>query len=145
MTRQTEIPGTEAPHHDEVEDAIDAWIDAKEEQRYAAEKTKLRHASLLVLMGNLGLEAYPYVDRTTGKKKQLVIAREPKAKAINAPKWNRRDMDDTEAEDLVGEAVVIDDPEAVDNKIERRKVKRSSVEAELDPFSATRGALEAPR
>lgn len=143
MTRQTEIPGTEVPKNPDIEQAIDWWIEAKDEQKYATEKTKLRHAALLVHMQNAGLEVYPFIDPKTGKKKQIVIARDPKAKATKQPRWNRRDKD---AEDDVGDEVEVtdlnDDTPAVDNVVEMRRVKRSSVEKEIDPFAATRNALE---
>jgi hypothetical protein len=144
MSRQTEIPGTEVPKNPDIEKAIDAWLEAKDEQRYATDKTKLRHAGLLTVMANVGIESYPYVDAKTGKKKLLNVVRDPKAKAVKAPRWNRRDQD---AEDDVGDEVEItdlnDDTPAVDNVVEMRRVKRESVENEIDPFNATRKAIAA--
>jgi hypothetical protein len=143
MSRQTEIPGTEAPKNPDIEQAIDWWLESKDEQKYATEKTKLRHSALLVHMQNAGIDVYPFLDPKTGKKKQIVIARDPKAKATKAPRWNRRDKD---AEDDVGDEVVVADADdatpAVDNKVEMRRVKRSSVEKEIDPFAATRRAMD---
>jgi hypothetical protein len=143
MSRQTEIPGTEQPKNPDIENAIDAWLEAKDEQKYATERTKLRHAGLLVVMQNVGVEAYPFVDPKTGKKKQIVIARDPKAKATKAPRWSRRDDDE---EDDIGEEVTVtdlnDDQPAVDNVVELRTVRRESVEDEIDPFAATRRAMD---
>jgi hypothetical protein len=142
--KQTEIPGTEVPKNPDIETAIDQWLDAKDEQKYATEKTKLRHAALLIHMQNAGVEVYPFVDPKTGKKKQIIIARDPKAKTTKQPRWNRRDKD---AEDDVGDEVEVtdlnDDTPAVDNVIEMRRVPRASVEKEIDPFASTRAALDA--
>jgi hypothetical protein len=142
MSRQTEIPGTEQVKNPDIEQAIDLWLEAKSEQRYASEKTKLRHASLLLQMANVGCEAYPFVEPDTGKKKLLVIARDPKAKATKQPKWNRRDGD---AQDDVGEEVTVqvtDDP-PVDNVVEMRRVKRTAAhDALVDPFASTRAAMD---
>jgi hypothetical protein len=144
MTHQTEIPGTEQPKNPDIEAAIDAWLEAKDEQRYATERTKLRHAGLLTVMANVGCEAYPFVDAKTGKKKQIVIARDPKAKATKAPRWNRRDQD---AEDDIGDEVQVtdvnDDTPPVDNVVEMRRVKRNAEhDAVVDPFAATRAAMD---
>lgn len=144
MSRQTELPGTETPKNPDIEAAIDAWLEAKDEQKYATEKTKLRHAGLLTVMANVGIEAYPFVDPKTGKKKQIVIARDPKAKTTNQPRWNRRDQD---AEDDVGDEVQVtdlnDDTPAVDNVVEMRRVRRKAEHDDIvDPFASTRAALE---
>jgi len=141
VAKQQEIAGFEAPKNADIDNAIDQWIESKDEQKYATERTKLRHAALLLHMQNAGIDAYPFVDPKTGKKKQIVIAREPKAKATKAPRWNRHDDD----ADIGDEIEVVDDQSAepaVDNVVEMRRVKRSSVEKEIDPFAATRGALD---
>ena len=91
-------------------------------------------------MSNVGCEAYPFVEPATGKKKLVVIARDTKAKTTKQPKWNRRDED---AEDDVGDEVTakVEDDPAVDNVVEMRRIKRASVEKEIDPFAATRQAM----
>jgi hypothetical protein len=143
MSRQTEIPGTEVPKNPDIERSIDQWLESKDEQKYATEKTKLRHSTLLLHMQTAGIDVYPFLDPKTGKKKQIVIARDPKAKTLKQPRWNRRDKD---AEDDVGEEVEVTDVSeetpAVDNKVEKRRVSRASVEQEIDPFASTRRALD---
>lgn len=135
--QQLEIAGTEAPKNADIEKAIDMWLDAKTEQRRAVETTKMRHATLLLHMQNAKLDAYPFVDPANGKKKQVVIARDPKAKAIKASPRNRRD-DDAE----IGDEITVEDAEP-DNVVEMRRVPRDTVEQEIDPFAATRQAMDA--
>jgi hypothetical protein len=143
MSRQTEIPGTEVPKNPDIELAIDAWLEAKGEQKYATDKTKIKHSALLIQMANAGIESYPFINPTDGKKKLLVVARDPKAKTTKAPRWNRREADRDDGDD-VGEAVELEvkDDDAVDNKVEMRRVKRASVEKEIDPFASTRAAMD---
>jgi hypothetical protein len=124
------------PHNLDIERALDSWQEAKDEQRQAAERTKLRHAALLLQMQNVGCEAYPYTDPKTGKKRQVIIAKEPKAK-VTKPTQHRRQEDDVE----IGEEVDAS-PDAPDDKVEKRRVKREKVAAEIDPFASTRAAMD---
>lgn len=138
MGKQQEIPGTEAPKNVDIESAIDLWLESKDEQKYATERTKLRHQTLLLHMGNAGIDVYPFTCPKSGKKKQIVVARDPKAKTLKAPRWNRHD----ENADDVGEEVVVEDDPAVDNVIEMRRVKRSAEHDTMaDPFGSTRQAM----
>jgi hypothetical protein len=143
MTRQTEIPGTETPKNPDIEHALDMWLEAKDEQRRAADAVKLRHATLLLHLQNVGCDAYPYVDPKTGKKKQVVVARDPRAKVVKAPKWNRKDVDVgdevTPEEKAVEKAAKKAKAEA--ERVETRRVKRKDVEGEIDPFASTRSRM----
>jgi hypothetical protein len=143
MAKQHELAGFEAPRNADIEASLDLWLEARDEQKYAVDKTKLRHAALLLHMANAGIDAYPFVDQRTGKKRQVVIARDPKAKTLSAPRPNRRDDDAEIAEEITDERVlsVVDEP-AVDNVVEMRRVKRESIEDEIDPFAIVRSALE---
>ena len=153
MGKQMEIAGCEAPKNVDIENAIDQWLEAKDEQKYATEKTRLRHSALLIHMQNAGIDAYPYTDAKTGRKKQVVIARDPKAKTLKAPRPNRRDDDadigdevevrDAELTPLNSDSPPTDEP-AVDNVVEMRRVKRTAAhDAVVDPFASTRGAMDA--
>lgn len=131
--RQLDIPGTEPDYkNDDIERALDAWLDAKDEQKGAGEATKLRHSALLIQMADAGAEQYPYIERSTGKKKWVVIARDPKAKTISAPRGR------SEPEDVGDE---VETPKE-DDRVEHRKVSRASVEDEIDPFAKTRAKIE---
>lgn len=140
--QQTEIPGTEPVRNAEIEQALDAWLAAKDEQKSAGETTRLRHFSLLQRLGEAGLENYPYVDPSTGKKKLVVVARDPKAKMIAAPRESKQRRDRGEV-DEPGEEVTAPVDKTAD-QVEHRKVSRKSVEADIDPFAATRAAMESP-
>jgi len=121
--RQQQIPGTETkePSIPEIDDVLDAWLAAKNDQRTAADTTKIRHASLLERMQEYEIERYPFIDPATGKKKHVVCDRTPKAKMVNAPRRARDEQDEEP-----GEAVEVDDGDP-----------RSA-----DPFAATRQAVE---
>lgn len=82
--QQTEIPGTEQVDNPEVREALNAWISAKADQKDAAETTKLRHTVLLGRMAEAKLDRFTYVDHE-GKRRVLVVDREPKAKTKAAP------------------------------------------------------------
>ncbi len=131
---QTFIPGTEpAPEPERDQDADDrvyAWLDAKAAQKKAADTTKIKHASLLERLAELGVDRYPYLDQFTGKKRFVVVKREPKAGTTNAPKPRKvREKREREKPDPA-------------EQVEHRKVSRASVEAEIDPFASTRKAME---
>lgn len=149
MTRQLEIAGTEVTKNADVEASLDAWLEAKDQQRTSADTTKLRHATLLLHLATAGLEAYPYVDPKTGKKKQVVVARDPKAKTTAAPRNNRRNEDADVGDEVTvaerAEAKLRRKAETEANRVEVRRVSRASVEDEInpDPFAATRAAIDA--
>lgn len=139
MTKQLEIAGTERPDKNpDIERALDAWLEAKDEQKGSGERVKLRHSSLLIQMADAGIERYPYIDSSSGKRKEVVIARDPKAKTITAVRFRRDEPDDP------GEEVTPPQDKNAD-KVEHRKVSRASVEKEIDPFGSTRTALEDSR
>lgn len=123
-----------------IELALDGWLEAKTEQKNAGEMARTKHSVLILHLQEAGIDAYPYVDPTTGKKKQVVVAREPKAKLVNAPNRVRRDRD--EKPERADRVEVFGD--ATDDKIEKRRVKRSQVknaDAIVDPFAATRSSM----
>jgi len=135
VTKQTEIPGTEDPARDhEADERLFAWLDAKSAQRKAADTTKIKHASLLERLGELGIDRYAYLDQFSGKKRFVVVKREPKVVTTRAPKppRARRSRKHPEVEAKLPDA----------ERVEHRKVSRASVEAEIDPFGATRAAME---
>jgi hypothetical protein len=134
MSQQTYLPGTEPPHHDpDIEKALDAWFEARHQQKNAAADTKMRHSALLLQLQHAGRESYPYVDPSSGKKRTVTVSREPKVKTAAAPRWQRREKD---AE--IGEEV---EPKE-DRKVEKRRVSRASVEKEIDPFAGVRARME---
>jgi hypothetical protein len=137
MTKQTEIPGTEAPKNPDIEHAIDSWLDAKDAQRRASDETRTMHAALVLHMQTAGVETYPYIDRTSGKKKRVLITKEPKAKTSRFISTSRKDanVDDADKPKRKRKA---DDAD----KVEVKRVSRKSVEKEIDPFAGTRGLLE---
>lgn len=137
--QQTEIPGTEQVRNPEIEQALDAWLDAKESQKDASQTTKLRHHSLLLRLAESGIDRYPYIDARTGKKKHVVIARDPKAKTVAAPKESKLRRDRGEVDEPGEEVTAPVDKNA--DKVEHRKVSRASVEKEIDPFASTRAAM----
>ena len=133
------IPGTEPPDRiPEIEEAIDAWLESKIEQRRASDSTKLAHAVLAQRVTEAGVERYAYTDRTTGKRRFVYPDRTPKMKtaALRVSRHDRRERDD---EPEVGEEVT---PPA-DDKVESRRVSRASVadEIDADPFASTRSAM----
>ncbi len=140
--QQTEIPGTEPVRNTEIEQALDAWLAAKDDQKDTAHTTKVRHHSLLIRLGEAGIDRYPYIDPANGKKKMLVVARDPKAKTITAPKESKLRRDRGEV-DEPGEEVTAPTNKDAD-KVEHRKVSRASVDTEIDPFASTRAAMESP-
>jgi hypothetical protein len=93
------LDGTEPPHSNVIDGGIRRWREAIAEQKLAAETTKIRHAKLVELMAEAGLERYPYVDAESGKRKILVVQKEPKAKQKAAPgaKKQRRDAESSAA------------------------------------------------
>lgn len=147
MSKQPYLADDYAPPHDkDVERGIDEWLEAKEAQRSAADATKLKHATLLVLLQNAGIEAYPYTDPKTGKKKLLVVAREPKAKVTKPHKRSRKESDVeigeevTPAEKKLAKAEKKARDEA--DRVESRRVPRTAAhDTVADPFAATREKL----
>lgn len=134
MKKQLEIPGAEdATRIPEVDEALYGWLDAKAAQRKAAETTKIKHASLLERLGALvpDTERYAYLDQFTGKKRFVVVKRDPKAATTNAPKPPKPKREPKERTKV--------DPA---EQVEHRKVSRASVELEIDPFAKTRAAME---
>jgi hypothetical protein len=139
MTRpqiQSFIPGTEPPpdpvKNDEVETLMWSWLDQRDENKRGAATVKMRHATLLEKLKELGIDRYPYVDAFTGKKRYVVVNREPKLKTTNVPKPPREKKPKKSRE-----------KPNPDEQVEVRTIPRSSIEHELDPFAATRAAMEA--
>lgn len=138
MKRQQEIKGTERPEQDpDIENALYAWFDAQDEQKHARQTTQTRHASLLLLVKESGREFYPYLDPKTGKKRRIRVKETPKI-VSERDVWRRRDADAEVGEEMTAPN---DDTPAVDKVVEMKRVKRSSIEKEIDPFAATRAAI----
>lgn len=144
---QMQIPGTEQPEEPvipEVAEAIDRWLEAKDEQQRASEVTKIRHQTLLSELAEHGLERYPFIDERTGRKRYVVADKTPRAKTVNAPERRGRDLERDRDEPA--------ERAEPDERVTHRRVPRASVEAEiaisaaaLDPFGATRGLLDQAR
>lgn len=134
------IPGTEPPAEPkvvEIDTALHAWLDAKDNQTGAAETTKVRHATLMSLMAEHKLERYPFLDKY-GKRKAIVADKTPKAKVTNAPKLKKKSAAQERREEKAEETRKTEK----ENSVEVRRVSRASVESEIDPFAATRAQLE---
>lgn len=118
---QLSIDGTEPPRNKPVEAAIDRWLDARREQKLGAETTKIRHAKLVELMTEAGVDKYPYTDPETGKRKLVDITPERKAKTKPAPSEKSKRKQHDDAFDAA----------------EREVMGTGSA----DPFAVTRGSL----
>jgi hypothetical protein len=125
-----ETPDPDVP---ECRDAIYAWLDAKDEQARASERTKTAADAAMIALAEHKLESHPYVDPKSGKKRYFVADTTPKPKTQAAVRQRNPDED----EDDVAEEV-----ETRDEVVEVRRVSRASVEKEIDPFSSTRKAME---
>jgi hypothetical protein len=154
MTRpqvQAVIPGCESDDEKiqtpELTARVHAWLDAQEAQRRAALETRTVHALMVAELVLANVKRYPYLDRSTGKKHYVVVARDPKAKTIKAPKPKTAKQE--AKADKAAEKKQRDKAESV----EHRKVSRASVEGELrhavpavpddvDPFERTRRAMD---
>lgn len=136
---QSEIPGFEDPTRDpDLDRVLFAWLDAKDEQKQAVATTTLKHSMLLFEIAERGHERYPYLDRSTGKKKYVVVEKKPRAKIIGAPGGGKRGRKSKD------KSVEVLPPDESDGKVESRRRSRESVEAEigpLDPFASTRAAM----
>lgn len=137
--RQSFIPGTEPPDVVQVvaiDDAIEAWHEAKRARRAANDDVSNTESSLLSLLAEHKLDRYPYTD-PEGKKRAIVVKRDPRAvsKADRSVTAEGDDADDWSDDQT---SKVRDD---ADDKVESRRVSRASVEPEIDPFASTRGAM----
>lgn len=132
---QTQIPGTEPEDITTRDDdaRLYAWLDAKAAQKKAAATTRDTHLILIAALAERGIDRYPYTCAFTGKKRFLVVKREPRATTtkVPAPPRARRSRKHPEIESVLPE-----------ERVEHRKVSRESVAAEIDPFGATRAAME---
>lgn len=126
-------PADEPPEHPDVRDAIHHWLDAKDEQAAASERTKAAADSAMAKLKEHELDGHPYIDPKSGKRKFFVADTTPKPKTMSA-RARRKQEDDVE----IGEEV---EAAEEDNVVEKRRVSRASVEAEIDPFAATRAAM----
>ena len=131
LSKETEPPERIA----ELDDAIEAWLEAKLAQHDAAELTKTKHALLVEQLFSSGREKYPYTDIATGKKKFVFADKTPRIRSITAGSLNgKRVKADKESTDEEAE-------DKQSSEVETRRVPRASVESEIDPFGATRGLL----
>lgn len=158
MTRpqiQSVIPGCETPDEliqtPELTARVHAWLDAQEAQKRAALETRTAHGLMIAALTLANVKRYPYTDRSTGVKRYVTVAAEPKAKTIKAPTVKRKSAAQERREEKAAEKKARDAAEAV----EHRKVSREAAERDLgrsldkpapdaeplDPFAATRAAL----
>ncbi len=136
---QLYLDGTAPPRNEQVDEALYAWLDAQERQRGTADATKVKHAVLLARMAEAKVERYPYLDPSSGKKRTVVVARDPKAKTLAAPKERKPDREPKERKPK---------PETVESrKVPRAQALRDIAEhqppPDADPFDATRQAMDA--
>lgn len=144
MTTQEQvwIPGTEPPRNAAIESAIDDWQTARDEQKRAADRTKIKHASLLAALADAGLERYPFVDARTGKKHVVARVAEPKAKVMRGARTKKAKTAKQERADEKREEKRAAKKAAEEDAVESRRVARTSEHDRLaDPFAATRGEL----
>ncbi len=122
---QLYLDGTAPPKDKELERDLHLWQDATAEAKTAAERKKIRHATLIANLVAKGYPSYPYYDED-GKKRLLYPSTETKAKTKRAPseRQSRRDEYDLPARD--------DDVEIV---------KPSAPTEVSDPFGSTRRDL----
>lgn len=126
-------PPPEPPRIEAVDVALDAWLESGVEAKHASETRKIRHDSLLVIMAEHGVTQYPYVERSTGKKKLVIDERKPTAKVKSAPKPPKA-KPEREPRAKVDPA----------DQVESRRVSRKSVEREIDPFGGLRNRMGGP-
>jgi len=142
MAEQPYFPGTEPPgRHPDIERCAATWHEAKIAQKRAAATTKQAHAALVLQIQHAGLELYPWTNPDTGRKRNIVITREPKAKEQSAPRsgggkrGRRRDVEPGDALERAAQG---------DNRVEKRRVPRAAEHDKLaDPFGATREKMDA--
>lgn len=143
IQKQSYLPGAEPPDDPDIEEinqGLDAYLSAQGDQKQAGETTRIRHASLVQLISDHGLDRYPYIDPASGKKKHIVIARDPKLKSVPAPKKKQRREEPGESVEPKPKPTRAEkDAETV----EHRKVNRADVvkELNLDPFAGVRAKL----
>jgi DNA adenine methylase len=132
-TDQLEIRGTEDKENPEIKEKINAWLDAKDAQADAGQKTKKRHAEVILAIQSAGLDRYPFIDPKTGKRKYAMVANEFKVSTGPAPaeKKGRRTNSDAR---LSG---ADDAHEATDTERLERQAKREPA----DPFASTRSSM----
>lgn len=151
---QTYFPGTEPPPEDPertkaLDEVVYAWLEGKTEQRKAADTTKMRHSTMIARLVEAGAARYPYKDYA-GRKRYVVVDTTPKAKTSSGPrpkksgkpKRSKRWADDADKdpnEKAAERAQKRLDEDA--NRVESRRVPRASVDADVDPFAATRKGL----
>lgn len=141
MTKQTEIPGTEAPsvRTDELDARLYAYLDTYEAKRAAAIHAKDLESILLAELEAAGIPRYPYTDRA-GDSRFFVTDKTPRAKTVKAPTAKQ-------------EGRKARKEKAAADSVEVRTVSRASVELELrhavpavpddvDPFERTRRAMD---
>lgn len=134
-----------------IETALHAWLEAKHEQKTAAETTKIKHAALLEQLTEHKLEVYSFLDMS-GKRRRLWVKREPKAATSSVPKprngkaKRKRRSEGAIVDEMLetfGDAIESIEITKPDSKVEKRRVKRTAKHDEMaDPFASTRAALE---
>lgn len=149
--KQLSVPGTEpVEHYPEVRKCLDAWLDAVESAKQARDAAQSCHDDLLDAIVEAGIPYYSY-DAEGKRKRVYPTVADPKLKTTvvgpvdGGRRGRERDVampiDKARAKAVdalggdVGEAVEVD-------AVEHRRVARSSVAAELDPFSHVRSLLD---
>lgn len=147
MSKQTELPGVEDTSKDpDIERDLDAYLDALDAAKQAAADRKLKHTVLIARLLGADRHVYPYVDRA-GKKKRIRVDVSSKIKTErDVSSGRKRKQDDVDlSPGEKAEAAAEKErkkAEAEANRVESRRVRREDVEAEIDPFAATRAAME---
>lgn len=127
-SEQLYLDGTAPPKDKELERDLHLWLDATAELKTAAERKKIRHATLVANLVAKGYKAYPYVD-DSGKKRLLYPANETKAKTKRAPRERQQRRHDRDAHPDDDDAIIHD--------------KKKGPTEVSDPFGSTRRAIAA--
>jgi hypothetical protein len=79
--RQLQIAGTERDEHPEVEEAGEAWREARKEAKAAQTTAKQKKLELIAVMQAHKVRHYKYTEADTGEEVLLTYAEEPKVSA----------------------------------------------------------------
>lgn len=149
---QLQVPGTEPVEpHPAIRTALDAWLAARDDAKDARQAVVNAHDVLLDAIAAAKISFYTYDEGA--KRKRVFPSAEPKLKTstVSTPKPSGRrgrerdvempiDKERRIAVDAIGGGLVREVD--VGEEVTHRKVKRSEVVDDGDPFAATRGLLK---
>lgn len=79
--RQLQIAGTERTQHPEIEEAAEAWREARQDEHSAHEKQKQKRFELIALMQARKVTRYKYNEPATNEEILVTLDDEPKIRA----------------------------------------------------------------